>query len=57
MADAIHEESDVENDSASPIFDRFYANGGLHIVGNVQLQIVNSIVCETLAAEHFKGKK
>ena len=26
--DAIHDESDIENDSQSPIFDRFYANGG-----------------------------
>ncbi len=29
LADAIHEESDLENDSAAPIFDRFYANKGL----------------------------
>ncbi len=26
--DAIHEESDEENDSSSPMFDRFYTNGG-----------------------------
>lgn len=27
-SDAIHEESDTETDSVSPILDRFYANGG-----------------------------
>jgi len=25
---SIHDESDVENDSSSPFYDRFYANGG-----------------------------
>ncbi len=28
-SDAIHEESDIENDSCSPMFDHFYANRGL----------------------------
>ncbi len=27
-SEAIHEESDIESDSKSPLFDRFYANGG-----------------------------
>ncbi len=27
-SEAIHEESDMENSSASPLFDCFYANGG-----------------------------
>ncbi len=27
-SEAIHDESDIESDSKSPLFDRFYANGG-----------------------------
>ncbi len=27
-SEAIHEESDIESDSAWPLFDCFYANGG-----------------------------
>lgn len=30
--DDIHKELDLENDSASPVFDRFYANGGLQMI-------------------------
>lgn len=49
--DAIHDESDVENDSLSPIFDRFYANGGSQTLMEMSnFNLTKSSVCGIAAA-------
>ncbi len=41
-SEVIHEKSDMESDSAVPLFDRFYANGG----SKTLLQMTNFNCCE-----------
>jgi hypothetical protein len=63
--DAIHDESDVENDSLSPIFDRFYANGGSQTLIEMSNFNFNEIErlwhrCRTVLTQSFmlvRGKK
>ena len=63
--DAIHDESDVENDSLSPIFDRFYANGGSQTLMEMSNFNFNEIErlwhrCRTVLTQSFmlgRGKK
>jgi hypothetical protein len=63
--DAIHDESDVENDSLSPIFDRFYANGGSQTLIEMSNFNFNEIErlwhrCSTVLTQSFmlgRGKK
>lgn len=63
--DAIHDESDVENDSQSPIFDRFYTNGGSQMLIEISNFTFNEIErlwhrCRTILTQTLtlgRGKK
>ncbi len=63
--DAIHNESDVENDSSSPILDRFYANGGYQTLIETSNFSYNEFghlwhQCDTILTQAFtirQGKK
>ncbi len=55
--DAIHEESDIKNDLQSPIFDRFYANGGQTLMEMSNFTYEKLSVCGIVVTQFSRKRR